>query len=288
MRLKFLLRPGWIALIVLVGVFSSLCFTMLSPWQFSRDDQAQARNSAIRQSFETPAKPLGEVLPAGRAPDEATEWSEVSATGRYLPEGETLGWLRTVRGEPAIEVLTPFRTDNGPTVLINRGYLRPVDGVRAPDYAPPPTGEVTLTARVRVNETDSKDRPTFHRDGHRWTYSVDSRTVSEGTGIELSPGYFSLTAGQPGVLEPLPLPQLESGPYFSYALQWIAFGIMAPLALGYLIYAEITQPQPQRHEQQQRHDQQSRPRQRKRSRKMSVAETIAEEERLERENTGSG
>ena len=37
----------------------------------------------------------------------------------------------------------------------------------------------------------------------------------------------------------LPLPQTDSGPYLSYGLQWLAFGIMAPLALAYFVRAEL-------------------------------------------------
>ncbi|MGP4015937.1 SURF1 family cytochrome oxidase biogenesis protein [Saccharopolyspora sp. 5N708] len=239
MRLKFLLRPGWLGLIGLVVVFSSLCFTLLAPWQFGRNDEAQARNNAISESFHATPKPLAEVLPAGQAPDQRTEWTKVLLHGQYLPNGETLAWQRTVQGEPAFEVLTPFRLDDGTTVLVDRGYIRPVNGTQAPDFAATPTGDVTLTARVRVDEHDSKQRPLFDHDGHRWAYAVNAQAVSDGIGIPLRPGYFMLAEGQPGVLDALPLPQLESGPYFSYALQWITFGIMAILAIGYLVYSEL-------------------------------------------------
>ncbi len=35
------------------------------------------------------------------------------------------------------------------------------------------------------------------------------------------------------------MPQLDAGPYLSYGLQWLAFGIMAPLGLGYFVWAEL-------------------------------------------------
>lgn len=197
-RLKFLLRPGWIGLIGLVVVFATLCFTLLAPWQFSRNDQAQARNNAIAESFHAPPKPIGEVLAPGQAPDVRTEWARVTVTGRYLPEGETLAWQRTVLGEPAFEVLTPFRLADGTTLLVDRGFVRPVDGTRAPDYAPAPAGEVTLTARVRSDERDSENRPAFSHDDHRWVYAVNSATVGASTGLDLRPGYFALVEGQPG------------------------------------------------------------------------------------------
>jgi cytochrome oxidase assembly protein ShyY1 len=288
-RLKFLLRPSWLALIALVVVFASLCFTLLAPWQFSRSDEAQARNSAISESFHAPPKPLAEVLGVGQAPDQRTEWSQVQLRGQYLPAGETLAWQRTVLGEPAFEVLTPFRLDDGTTVLVDRGFVRPVNGTQAPDYAAAPTGDVTVVARVRTDEQDSKQRPLFDHDGHRWAYAVNAETIANGTGIALRPGYFALNEGQPGVLGALPLPRLESGPYFSYALQWIAFGIMAIIAIGYLIYSELRPgARPAWREgaatEAETTDDGPAPVERAgggRRRKMSVAEAIAEDERRE-------
>lgn len=241
-RLKFLLRPGWIALILLVAVFSALCFTLLAPWQFGRDRETETRNAAIQSSFHAAPRPLDEVLPGQQPPDVGTEWSKVHFHGHYLPQGETLAWLRTVQGEPAIEVLTPFRLDDGRTLLVDRGFVRPVHVTDPSPYPPAPTGPVTLTARVRADETDSDNRPTFPRGGHLWTYAVDARTVGAGTNVPLRPGYFALTEGQPGGLNPLPLPQLQTGPYFSYALQWIVFGIMAPAGVLYLVYNEVRYP----------------------------------------------
>ncbi|GAA3361696.1 MULTISPECIES: SURF1 family protein [Saccharopolyspora] len=275
MRLKFLLRPGWIGLILLVVLFATLCFTLLAPWQFGRDDETQARNAAITHSFTADPQPLAEVLPGGAAPGPDTEWTKITATGSYLPEGETLAWLRSVQGEPAIEVLTPFRTTTGETLLVDRGFLRPV-GTDAPDYDPAPAGQVTITARVRMDERDQEHRPVFDRQGHRWTYSVDSHVVGAGTGIALRPGYFALVEDQPGTLGALPLPQLSSGPYFSYALQWISFGVMALAAIGYLIYAELRPPED------------AATGGARKPRKMSVAEAVAEDERREREQAGSG
>ncbi|MHA6803010.1 SURF1 family cytochrome oxidase biogenesis protein [Salinifilum ghardaiensis] len=238
MRLKFLLRPGWLGTIALVVVFATLCFTVLAPWQFSRNDERQQRNDAISESFHSPPEPLREVLAPGERPSARTEWQQVTVRGRYLPEHEHLGWQRTVHGEPAFEVLTPFRTTGGTVLLIDRGFVRPINGTRAPDYAAPPRGEVALTARVRANEHDSENRPAFEHDGQRWVYAINSGTVAADTGLPLRPGYFVLGEGQPGVLSPLPLPRLESGPFFSYALQWIAFGAMAVIAIGYLVYTE--------------------------------------------------
>lgn len=263
-------------MILLIVAFSVLCFTVLAPWQFGRNNQTQAQISAVERSTTEAPKPLQEVLPDGRAPDASVEWTKVTLHGTYLPAGETVAWLRTVNSNPAMEVLTPFRLDDGRVLLVDRGYLLPANTTVAPPYPAPPPGPQTIVARVRVDETDSKNRPLFERDGHRWTYAVNSRIVGTGIGMPLQPGYFALTDGQPGVLTALPLPVIDSGPFFSYALQWITFGIMAPIGIGYLIYSEL-HPTPD-----------GRPRPvRPKQRRQSVARLIAEEERREREDAAS-
>lgn len=242
MRLKFLLKPGWLALTLVVFAFAVLCYTLLAPWQFSRDAERDARNAALKASFEAPPRPLSAVLPAGTKPDQSTKWRRVTVTGSYLPRGEVVARLRTVNGEPAFEIVTPFRTTNGTVVLIDRGYLKPDSKTHVPSYAAPPEGTVTLVGRIRADETDPEHRGTFvpeASNGTRHVYAIDSDIVAEATGLHVRTGYLQLVPGQPGVLSPLPLPRLEAGPFFSYALQWIAFGTMAILGWLYFTIREL-------------------------------------------------
>src|SRR5690606_23271018 len=100
-------------------------------------------NDAITRSFTAPSVALGELLPDGAAPSPATEWRTVTIGGRFLADDEVVARLRSVRGAPAFEVLTPFRSDDGAIVLVDRGYVRPDQGNRLPRYAEPPSGHVT-------------------------------------------------------------------------------------------------------------------------------------------------
>jgi cytochrome oxidase assembly protein ShyY1 len=236
-RWRFLLRPGWVALTAAVICFAVAAFTVLAPWQFRRAAQRAERNTDIESSFTTPQQPLRSAL---AAPTRATEWRQVQVTGHYLPDAELVVRLRTVQGEPAYEVLVPLRLADGSTILVDRGYLRPAEGVRIPQYPPVPGGEVTVTGRLRADEQDPQDGEVVRQDGHRQVYAVSTRTVSAATGVRLDPGYLQLVDGAPGVLSALPLPQLDSGPSFAYALQWIAFGTMAPLGLAYFAWREAT------------------------------------------------
>ncbi|WP_083684156.1 MULTISPECIES: SURF1 family protein [Actinoalloteichus] len=244
MRYRFLLQPGWITMTVAVLVFAAISVFMLSPWQLGRHDDKLAQNEAIERSQSSEAVPLDTIVPPDAAPGEDAVWQQVAVEGRYLPEGETVARLRSVHGEPAYEVLTPFALTDGTTVLINRGFVRPDDEGRVPDVPGAPTESTSLTARVRLDENDTRRRAAFEEDGRLHVYAVNSGTVSEAVDIPLRAGYLQLTADQPGGLGALPLPRLNSGLNLAYGLQWVAFGAMALGALIFFIWREA-HPKPE-------------------------------------------
>ena len=51
------------------------------------------------------------------------------------------------------------------------------------------------------------------------------------------------------MINPIPLPQLETGNHLSYGLQWIAFGLLAPAGLIYFIVSETRERRRFREEQ---------------------------------------
>ena len=62
-RLTFLLRPGWVALAVVVVAFTYLCFTVLAPWQLGKNTKTSRENNQIQQSLTTSATvPLKTLL----------------------------------------------------------------------------------------------------------------------------------------------------------------------------------------------------------------------------------
>ncbi|OFB37214.1 hypothetical protein BA059_20365 [Mycolicibacterium sp. (ex Dasyatis americana)] len=241
-RLTFLLRPQWVALFIVVAAFAYLCFTVLAPWQLGKNTKTSRENSQISHSLQAEPVPVSTLLPQqdSAAPD--SQWQRVTATGHYLSEAEVLVRLRVVDGEPAFEVLTPFAVDGGPTVLVNRGFITPVDGNKVPQYAAAPTGRVTITARLRDPEARLPGKEPFRGDdGAQQVYSINPEQIASLTGVDLTGSYLQLVADQPGGLGEISLPHLDAGPFLSYGIQWIAFGIVAPLGLGYFVYAEIQQ-----------------------------------------------
>ena len=95
--MKFLLRPGWIALVVAVIGFAAAAFTLLAPWQFGLEAQREAQQHAIDVASATAPVPLEELVPPGEAVASDDEWRQVTVTGTYLPDGEGLVRLRVVQ-----------------------------------------------------------------------------------------------------------------------------------------------------------------------------------------------
>jgi cytochrome oxidase assembly protein ShyY1 len=233
-RLAFLLRPGWIALALVVVAFAYLCFTVLAPWQLGKNSKTSRENNQIASSLSADPVPVTSLL----AQSDSAQWRRVTATGHYIPDTTVLARLRVVDGTPAFEVLTPFAVDGGPTVLVDRGYVQPVGGSRVPPISPAPSESVTITARLRDSE-DKASKVPITEDGVVQVYSIDTQEVGAVTRTQLAQPYLQLVDNQTGGVGVLPVPHLDAGPFLSYGIQWIAFGIVAPIGLGYFVYAEI-------------------------------------------------
>jgi cytochrome oxidase assembly protein ShyY1 len=245
---RFLLRPGWLAFITLVVGFAVACYALLAPWQFGREEQKDAQERAIATANAAAPVPLAELVPTGAGVTPELEWRQVTLTGTYLPEADGVVRLRVLDGNPAVEVLTPMRLDDGRVVAVDRGYAPVAGGQATATYPAPPTGSVPVTARLRVDQADPSKRPVVRGDGPPQLYATDSRVLGATSGLVLVPGVLQLPAGQPGVLAPVEVgPTIASAaPFtnFSYALQWLTFGLIALVALGYFIRLEMLQRRP--------------------------------------------
>lgn len=243
-RWAFLLRPGWIALALVVAGFAYLALTVLAPWQLGKNTRTSKENQQIAASLSAAPVALTTFLPQQDSSAPEDQWRQVTATGRYLPDAQALARLRLIEGAPAFEVLTAFAVQDGPVVLVNRGYVRPVQAAGVPAIPPPPPETVTITGRLRDSETAPPgNKAPFTESGYLQVYAIDTRQIAELTGTPLTGSYLQLVADQPGGqpegLGVLALPQLDAGPFLSYGIQWIAFGILAPIGLGYFLFSEI-------------------------------------------------
>ncbi|MFF0490586.1 SURF1 family protein [Nocardia sp. NPDC004068] len=243
-RLTFLLRPSWVILAVVVVGFAYFCFTVLAPWQLGKNSSTSHRNDLIARSVDAAPVDVTTLLTDPSATD--TEWRRVIATGTYVPGSTVVERLQRLDDNPAFGVLATFRLDDGRVLLVDRGLLPAADGIRLPTIPEPPTGPQRIEARVRKSEGVTPGKDPMTQDDYRQVYSIDTGQLATVLGAPLTTiptggpgGYLQLTDHQPGAFTSRPLPQLDAGPYLSYGLQWIAFGIMAPLGLAYFVYAEL-------------------------------------------------
>jgi cytochrome oxidase assembly protein ShyY1 len=250
-RWAFLASPGWIAAILAGLAFAGACFWLLSPWQFNRNAERTAQNNAVNASISAPAVPVTDLLTTQAQPPGDIAWRVVTATGEFDPARQVQVRLRQDEsGNPVSEVIAPFRLTSGETLLVDRGYVSFVDVRNEVAIAPLPTGQVTITGRVQDEQTDPSKRPPVVVGNRVEAYAINTEAITTAPGAVADPsevflqGYIQLTAGSPGVLTPIELPQTDSGPFLSYALQWAAFGVIALIGIGVFIYREAADPRP--------------------------------------------
>ena len=244
--LRVFLTPGWVITAVVVIIFAYTAFTVLAPWQLGKNEATSARNQRIAQAFNTDPVPVTTLVGRDGAVDPDLEWRRVTLDGHYLPDDEVLLRLRPVDHQPAVQGLIPFELDDGGVLLVNRGWL-PVEAGRIPEVPPAPTREVTISGYLRRDEAVPERSPVTEQN-HTQVHGISTEQIADLIGVPLGRDYIQLSEGSPGELDPVPLPKLDAGPYLSYGVQWIAFGIMAPLGLGYFIWAEIRERRREREE----------------------------------------
>lgn len=246
------LTPGWILSAVFVLLFTYFAFNTLAPWQLGKNTKRTEFNDRLKAAMEQAQVPVSEVLPEEpeKAVEEAQEWRHVTLQGKLLPQQEVLLRNRPVESAPAYQVITPFEATDGTTVLVNRGWVPAESGDnRAELIAKAPDGQMELSGYVRLGE-GKNDRGVIDAEGAKQTTSVNAEQIGAATGLTLAHDYVQLDeqstqaitdrAGDEGVApHPIPLPKIESGPYLSYGIQWIAFGIIAPILLGWFIWSEV-------------------------------------------------
>ena len=254
---KTFLKPGWVFTAAAVLIFAYFAFTVLAPWQLHKNEAKTERNHNIEAAFETDPVPLSEIFTTRGEVADGKEWRRVSMTGHYLPESEVLLRLRPVNSSPAFQALTPFRLNSGEIMLVNRGFV-PANQDNVPDIPAAPSEEVTIVGYARLDEPPPSHEPLTDQ-GRLQVSGINSQQIADLTHLELGKDYVQLSDGQPGTLSAIPLPQLDSGPHLSYGIQWIAFGIMAPLGLGYFVWAEMRERRREQEEQQALQEQQQTP-----------------------------
>jgi cytochrome oxidase assembly protein ShyY1 len=234
---RFLFSRRWVLFAVLVVLMAYGCY-LLGQWQFHRLHDREGRNSQTTRNLAAAPVPVEELMAVGRPVSVEHEWRRVTATGEYVDDQSIVVRYQTREGSSGVDVVTPLRTEQGPTLLVDRGWLAsPNSGNADVDLPPAPPGAVTVTGWVRVDATGSAAE----------VHDGSTRAISS---AEIAPtlprsavygGFVDAEKERPAPDSPLvkaELPDLGNGPHFFYGLQWWFFGLLAVFGFGYLAYDE--------------------------------------------------
>jgi surfeit locus 1 family protein len=241
-RYRFLTRPGWILFHVVVVLLVILMLN-LSAWQFRRLDERRTFNAEVQDRTSAPAQPFDTVVPPGTSIDGARpdEWKTVTLSGTFDPTTQVLIRNRSLDGAPGYHVLTPLKRPDDSAVLVVRGWV-PLSTANSttPDVPPPVAGTVTVEGRVRPTQNPGALASRDPADGVLATVArVDIPRIQQQTPYPLAPAYVEMSASSPAPTTALPalvpLPPLDDGPHFGYAVQWIIFSICAVIGWFLLV-----------------------------------------------------
>ncbi|MEP6296512.1 MAG: SURF1 family protein [Ilumatobacter sp.] len=223
----FLFRPRWLLFhVVVVAGITAMMFAGF--WQLDRLSERKEFNARVIERSQTEPSSLRSVLSriedGSLTPDEA-EWLPVVVDGTYLPD-QVLNFNKSQGGRAGDNVLTAAVTDDGDTVIVNRGFI-PL-GIDVP--AAPATA-VRGRGYVRLSEVRERGGVTDTDDGEPLTEirRVDLERLARQFPGAVAPVYVQLIASDPPIAvgdpEPVVLPELSNGPHLSYAIQWFTFSL---------------------------------------------------------------
>ncbi|MCR5857519.1 SURF1 family protein [Mesorhizobium sp. J428] len=220
--------PASVLLITVAALVSAALQCALGIWQVQR---LQWKLDLIaRVDARVSAAPVAPPGPAawGGVDAASAEYLKVRATGRFLDERETLVQAVTDLGS-GYWVLIPFVTDQGFTVLVNRGFV-------PPDFRNPITrsenkagGETAVTGLLRLSEPGGG----FLRDNDpvagRW-YSRDVAAIAAAQRLDRAAPYFidADATPNPGAWPVGGLTRISfSNNHLVYAITWFGLALMA-------------------------------------------------------------
>jgi len=225
--LQTLRQPKWIVATVIVG---------LGLWQLDRLEQRRTLNEQGMSRLSQEPAGLAELLAEAGGSLESIQYRPVRVTGVFDPSDEVLIRSQVERGQAGFHVITPFVTDEGTAVLVNRGWV-PMNMDTPPVDAPPPTGSTSLDGWIQLTRT----RPALGRDdppGDQHVLSrVDIDRIGEQLPYDLVPAYVVAT-GESGIELPVtvdPPDFSDERSHLAYALQWFAFAAIGLIGFFFLM-----------------------------------------------------
>ncbi|MFF3287758.1 SURF1 family protein [Streptomyces sp. NPDC003023] len=240
---RFLLSRQWVIL-TLIGLVLIPTMTELGFWQLHRHERRVAQNAVIARNLDAKPVAVSELTSPGHTVPRSDYWRRITATGTFDTAHEVVVRRRTNADDRVgFHVLTPLVLADGRAVLVNRGWVAAAADQKAfPEVPPSPRGTVTVTGRLKADETtgasgikDLKGLPP------RQVMLINSAQQARLLDREVLGGYLEQSAPEPagGSPELIPAPDHDSiGAHMAYAVQWWLFAAAVPVGWVILVRRE--------------------------------------------------
>jgi len=227
MALRFRPYPG----VTVAAVIATAILIGLGVWQLERLQWKLALIAEVNGHMAAAPISLGEAL---KADADSMQYRRVALSGRFDNAKEAYVFTTGAAGEPVYHVLTPFLTDDGETLLVDRGFV-PKSRLD-PSARTQIEGETRLVGVWRVPDAPGAFTPVPDK-AHRIWYARDLQGIAAADHIQLA---------APVVIEADAAPNPGGWPkggqtvvsfrneHLSYAVTW--FGLAAGLLGVYLAF----------------------------------------------------
>jgi surfeit locus 1 family protein len=211
------LEPSLAPTLVLTAL--GLGFLALAQWQWTR----AAEKQQLQDLFATPTTLAG-------LPDQPEPLSKTRINGHYLAGRHVLVDNRVLNGQAGVHVLTPFKTEEGQKLLVNRGWLA-WPGRAVLPQVPETAGSASLSGHLeRVRQPGLTVGAPEQLASDRWPQVVtypDMPMLDAAFDESFYPLVLYLAPGSDGALSgldwnPFPMPAVR---HRGYAVTWLALAL---------------------------------------------------------------
>lgn len=213
-----------------IAIVIAVVCVRLGLWQLERHRTRQAYNALVAERLATAPTGLA-GLPADSA---VRHYRRVQLSGTFEPSGEWVLANRSRDGSPGVHFLTPFRTDEGQLVVVNRGWVYAPDGRTVDRARWRETGRAIVSgyAEEFVGPGGPEDLPDERvlRRVRRAPFASAEPDVADFyvAATNVVPAVApSEAAARDSIPVRLGEPALSEGSHLSYAFQWFGFATVA-------------------------------------------------------------
>lgn len=218
---------------------SLLCIAILvglGIWQVERREWKLDLIARVEQRIHAPELAVPGPSEWSRVTPQTHEYLRVRLSGSYLNDRETFAQAVTALGG-GFWVMTPFRTDEGFIVLVNRGFVpfdRKAPATRQADLV---EGATTVTGLLRISEPGGGFLRENDPANDRW-YSRDVTAIATARGLtDVAPFFVDADAitSDSWPRGGLTVVSFRNS-HLVYALTWFGLAAMLSAAMGFVLF----------------------------------------------------